>query len=494
MNSTPERTDPRRGTQGPSDPRGGILGWFAAHPKTTIALVLALLLCVAAWLIDAVVETRLQRRIDAIRATGAPVSVDDLNAATSVIPDDENMALPILEACAEISAFKIPDDRSSLLPLIGMAYPPKTTGQHVPEDQLDAVRWYLDGIAEPLAKVHEALEMECGCITITWSSPVLSMTWWGRFSEFRHISKILALEALLAAEEGDAQRAGDNLLDAMHFDSVLDCQTTLLAALVQMATQAMAMDNVERTVNLCGLDEPVLRRLQDAFRRTEDQPSIRDVLLTERVIFIDMMEWARSGSGGGMVTVTGPPGSPAAFLQSLWSYVPAVPELDESNGLDVFNAIIEAVDAPDVETLKRAKAAQGGAATLPWYAAISRMTIPSFSTFVGLWIRGVADSRALRAGLACERHRLATGAWPETLDDLVPRYLEAVPIDPFDGKPIRYAHIEEGIKVWSIGEDLADGNGDVQRLARQGNARPGDRGWVLLNPDLRGQPAETDDE
>ncbi len=64
-----------------AEPRSGLVGWFAAHPKTTIALGLALLLCMAAWLFDAVAETRLRRRIDAIRATGAPVSVDDLYAA-----------------------------------------------------------------------------------------------------------------------------------------------------------------------------------------------------------------------------------------------------------------------------------------------------------------------------------------------------------------------------------------------------------------------------
>ena len=40
--------------------------------------------------------------------------------------------------------------------------------------------------------------------------------------------------------------------------------------------------------------------------------------------------------------------------------------------------------------------------------------------------------------LALERFRLATGGLPETLDQLVPEYLEAVPVDPFEGNPIRY--------------------------------------------------------
>ncbi len=35
-----------------------------------------------------------------------------------------------------------------------------------------------------------------------------------------------------------------------------------------------------------------------------------------------------------------------------------------------------------------------------------------------------------------ERYRLATGDFPETLDQLVPDYLEELPPDPFDGEPL----------------------------------------------------------
>ena len=37
--------------------------------------------------------------------------------------------------------------------------------------------------------------------------------------------------------------------------------------------------------------------------------------------------------------------------------------------------------------------------------------------------------------MALERYRLANGAWPDSLAALVPKYLETVPTDPFDGKP-----------------------------------------------------------
>ena len=42
-----------------------------------------------------------------------------------------------------------------------------------------------------------------------------------------------------------------------------------------------------------------------------------------------------------------------------------------------------------------------------------------------------------RTALAIQRYRLATGRLPASLEELVPRYIKDVPIDPFDGRPSR---------------------------------------------------------
>jgi hypothetical protein len=46
---------------------------------------------------------------------------------------------------------------------------------------------------------------------------------------------------------------------------------------------------------------------------------------------------------------------------------------------------------------------------------------------------------------------------PESLSELVPKYLPKVPIDPFDGKPLRYSK-EKGI-IYCVGKDLKDSGG-----------------------------------
>jgi hypothetical protein len=48
----------------------------------------------------------------------------------------------------------------------------------------------------------------------------------------------------------------------------------------------------------------------------------------------------------------------------------------------------------------------------------------------------------------------AEGALPERLEDLVPRYLDALPLDRYDGAPLRYARAARA--VYSVGPDFTD--------------------------------------
>jgi hypothetical protein len=61
--------------------------------------------------------------------------------------------------------------------------------------------------------------------------------------------------------------------------------------------------------------------------------------------------------------------------------------------------------------------------------------------------------------IAVERFRLAHGRLPENLNELVPQFLSAVPIDPFDGQPLRYHRLAKGYVIYSIGSDDHDDGG-----------------------------------
>jgi hypothetical protein len=82
---------------------------------------------------------------------------------------------------------------------------------------------------------------------------------------------------------------------------------------------------------------------------------------------------------------------------------------------------------------------------------------------VARWEANVKLSRTA-AALAAWRTDRPTGAspYPERLDELVPRYLVAVPIDPFNDLPLRYEHRGAGYLLMSVGSNGVDDGGDGQ--------------------------------
>ena len=77
------------------------------------------------------------------------------------------------------------------------------------------------------------------------------------------------------------------------------------------------------------------------------------------------------------------------------------------------------------------------------------------------WGRMNVRLRVTQIRAAIALYRKANGRFPESLDALCPDILPSVPIDPFSGKPMRYAKTPDGWKVWSVGMDNLDNNGEA---------------------------------
>src|SRR5262249_5085206 len=67
----------------------------------------------------------------------------------------------------------------------------------------------------------------------------------------------------------------------------------------------------------------------------------------------------------------------------------------------------------------------------------------------------LASSRTLLTAIAAERFRIACGHWPDSVTRLVPEFLDTVPPDPYDGKPIRMRQFTNGLTIYSIGSSLS---------------------------------------
>ncbi|HEY1376620.1 MAG TPA: hypothetical protein VGF55_07490 [Gemmataceae bacterium] len=70
-----------------------------------------------------------------------------------------------------------------------------------------------------------------------------------------------------------------------------------------------------------------------------------------------------------------------------------------------------------------------------------------------------ARCRCAAVAIAVELYRLRHGRWPDSLAALVPDFLPAAPLDPLDGRPLRYKRLAHGVAVYSVGPDGADDGG-----------------------------------
>ena len=84
---------------------------------------------------------------------------------------------------------------------------------------------------------------------------------------------------------------------------------------------------------------------------------------------------------------------------------------------------------------------------------------PALARIQQLGTRCLATQRVTLTALALERYRQAQDRLPDSLESLVPTYLDHIPQDPFDGRPLRYRLLHPGYHLYSIGEDLTDDQG-----------------------------------
>lgn len=467
--------------------RPGLIGWLASHPRITAALAGLTLLVAAAGTLHLAANRGLNRRIAAIRAKGEPISIDDLNALNPVIPDDQNMTLRLIEFGGSLRPSQDADEQIENLWHQLSSREQAPTGEPLPAERLDAARRYLRERAAELDGIHEALKLDQGSLGTVWITPAISTMLPG-LAPLRDVARAIAAEQQVATEDGDRGRSASILFEMLHLDDALKHDSGLICTLVRIAIRSLAQDRIERTINHRGLDTESIRKLEQCLQSKESDIDFRKAMIVERALFVDTTQWLRSAKG----TVSMLGGS-AADISSIWAYLPAVPALDTADGVKTLNALVDSLDKPDVRSLQRIQSIESSLLALPWYKVMSRALIPSCSRAAQFWVRHVASTRALQTALACERFRLATGNWPDSPEKLVPDFLSAVLTDPFDGKPIRFERIKSGIKVWSIGEDLTDDAGSVGRLEATKNRKTRDTGWILLNPDRRGRPGNTDE-
>jgi hypothetical protein len=94
------------------------------------------------------------------------------------------------------------------------------------------------------------------------------------------------------------------------------------------------------------------------------------------------------------------------------------------------------------------------------YNVLFNLLVPALNNAVERADRGAVNGLLITTVCALERHRAALGRLPTRLEELVPAYLPALPLDPMDGKLLRYDASPDGsFRLYSVGVNRRDDQG-----------------------------------
>jgi hypothetical protein len=84
----------------------------------------------------------------------------------------------------------------------------------------------------------------------------------------------------------------------------------------------------------------------------------------------------------------------------------------------------------------------------------------------GFQRQSVTYTRLVMADLAVRTFAAEKGRFPNSLEELVPKYLATVPEDPFSGQPLRYRVEGTTYVLYSVGQDRQDDGGKLGNHAQ----------------------------
>jgi hypothetical protein len=406
---------------------------------------------------------------------------DALNAKRKRAPDGKN------------SAELIPRIRNALPPEWGNKLLDKnwTEGQTIPVPNCRYPATVIAEARRELLRSSEAIELARTLRDLSWGHREIELTrkvidtTVEPTQKTRLVAQLLRWDTEIALEDGNTPVAADDLLAFLNASRSIGDEPCIISQLIRSAVRGFATRSLERALAQSERF-PRLEELQSAWAAEAEEPILLYALRGERAMHEVLGERMASGS----ISLSELVGDrPRDWLTSLenrvrsWSYQGHLPA-DRATNLRLMTEMVEAARLPLNEQPP----------------AFARITIPPRQReriLTGLLVapptvvtpvqwRTAASMRAAVVGLACERYRLRQGRWPKTLDEIPRDLLASVPLDPFDGQPLRYRHTTDGVVVYSIGKNLIDDEGELSWNPAVSGA---DEGFRLWNPEARRQPA-----
>jgi len=393
-------------------------------------------------------SSRVAGELARIRAAGEPASVIELEEHYRLPPDVEDTTELWLDATRRLKTEAFETDARDL-PIVGLGR------DDVPRrgkiwDDLEAAEQLLWKYREPLQAMHEAAELGGAArypVDFSFFSEILfahTERLWGG-------ARLLSLETHVHIHQWNSEEAARSIRAIFMLARSLEREPTGSSLSMRLTFDDMARQQIKVLLPSADFSDMDLAWFQDILRAIDYHDGLYQSMLGERVMGIDVFE------------------NPDFLREevrpsALWP-------LTQASGfafyLEHANRLVVAAQQPWPQALQGAKEADA----MLWdriesASFLTRKThvfpafaAPTLSFDFTRTANNVAWNGAADTAIAVELYRRRHGDLPQRLEELVPDFLPQVPIDPFDGQPLRYVVRKEEYVVYSVGYDRVDDGG-----------------------------------
>jgi hypothetical protein len=447
-----------------------------------LAVLAVLVLWNVVWRIS---NNRAVARLEAAaRQRGEPVTVRELAAAYSTVPDEENIHRALVKVWAsEDPAFwnaflagarplpQMQDEKFAPdLPILGRNSRLNYTND-LSTAELAAIREFLPTKKAHMDAVRAALRLKAYRANYDFDQTYAMLM--PELAKLRREAQFFELDALDAIEEKDNLRATAAIADITSVGNCLKDDPTLIGQLVRIACYNIAISTAERLLKQRQLSEAKSGQLAQIFDEMKLDGGIGRSLVTERVIAWNVLD----GSSEQLASLTssgsgeeGPsPGATVLGFRMLRLIGMAGAEKRLMG--ETFDQAIRCLNKPDYATTDEM---HGIFATMTEKARrfppkmVTLMLMPALEKAGEKAVRFEALRRCAVTALAVERYRHThQGLLPAQLGELGSAALD----DPFTGNPLLLKKTTRGYVVYSAGPDRKDNDAELDP-PKSGSSNP----------------------
>lgn len=376
------------------------------------------------------------------------------------VPDRENAAL-VYE-----KAFEALAHREQLPP----PWPDKVARlarlQEVPLDPKDPdLRAFLHGQERGLALLRQGAALPgCWFEHDYFQSFALLLP---ELQQLSHAADLLALNALARAADGDGRAALDDVAAILGIARHLN-HPLLISLLVSAAVERKGIGALQEVLARTPVGPEDLARLPleegSAFRKRLQRACLVEETWGGLSVFPLLgggaasetpVRWLAEDVGAVAARVFASPVYRVFFLpDDLAAYRRTMKEIQDLAARPYHEAW------PGVQTFDAAMRANRR-------GLLTGLLTPAIDRCLAAAAEAQAARDLARLAVAATAYRAKHGKYPEKLTDLAPAFLAQVPLDPFDGQPLRLRRGGEGFRLYSVGPDRKDDGGAAWEAQKQ---------------------------